>query len=139
MSFQYLNTLYTNRFFLLAWYNKLGIVHCTNLEASGCSFKKNCIILSEDLFCLYNQCRPLMKCRKMQHFIWAFNICKSTRLGFPRIQRVNKNCFKCPKFRSFTTFWFNCIYSYCIKNEFISTQLMPSSFVNELGLQYNLS
>ena len=33
------NLLYTNRFFLLVWYNKLGVVHCTYLEVSGYIFK----------------------------------------------------------------------------------------------------
>ena len=50
---------YTNRFFLLVWYNKLGIVHCTYLGMSGYNFKKQyCILLSEELIYLYKQCRP---------------------------------------------------------------------------------
>ena len=33
---KYINPLYTNHgFFLLVWYNKLGIVHCTYLGVSG--------------------------------------------------------------------------------------------------------
>ena len=33
-----LNPLYTNGFFFLVWYNKLGIVHCTYLRLSGYNF-----------------------------------------------------------------------------------------------------
>ena len=57
----YINHLYTyvNGFFLLVWYNMFGIVHCTYVGMSGYNFfKKYCIILSEDLFYLYKQCRP---------------------------------------------------------------------------------
>ena len=39
--------------------------------------KKYCILLSEDLFYLYKQCRP-----------WVFTVCKSTHLGVSRIQSV---------------------------------------------------
>ena len=46
------NPLYTNEFFLLAWYNKHGIVHYTYLGVSGYVFFKYCIILSEDRFTL---------------------------------------------------------------------------------------
>ena len=35
-----LNPLYTNGIFLLVWYNKLGIAHCTYLGVSGYSFHK---------------------------------------------------------------------------------------------------
>ena len=31
----------------------------------------------------------LVKCSIMLHFIWVFTVCKSTRLGLSRIQRVN--------------------------------------------------
>ena len=33
-------TLYINGFFLPVWYNKLGIIHCTNLEVSCYNLKK---------------------------------------------------------------------------------------------------
>ena len=45
----FLNPLYTNGFFLLVLYNKLAIIHCTYLGASGYNFKKYCILLSVDL------------------------------------------------------------------------------------------
>ena len=53
-----LNPLYTNGFFLLAWYNKLGIVHCTYLGVSSYNLQKICILLFGDLFYLYKQRRP---------------------------------------------------------------------------------
>ena len=34
------NPLYSNGFFLLIWYNKLGIVHCTYIGVSGYNFPK---------------------------------------------------------------------------------------------------
>ena len=43
----YINPLYTNDFFLLVWYNKLGLVHCTYLGVSGYNFQK---ILYSNLF-----------------------------------------------------------------------------------------
>ena len=50
----HINPLYSNEFFLLVLYNKLGIAHCTYLEVSGYIFlKKYCIHLSEDLFYLH--------------------------------------------------------------------------------------
>ena len=51
------NPLYTNGFFSLVC-NKLGTVHCTYLGVSGYASKKKCILLYEDLFYLYKQCRP---------------------------------------------------------------------------------
>ena len=53
-----LNPLYTNGFFLLVQYDKLGIVHCTHLGVSDYNFQKICILLSEDLLYLYKQCKP---------------------------------------------------------------------------------
>ena len=47
--------LYTNGFFLLVWYNKLGIVHCIYLGVSCYNFQKYCILLSEDHIYLYKQ------------------------------------------------------------------------------------
>ena len=35
-----INPLYTNGFFLLVWYNKFGIVHCTYLKVSAYNFLK---------------------------------------------------------------------------------------------------
>ena len=39
-----INTLYTNGFLLLVWYNKFGIVHCAYLGESGCNFKKKDVV-----------------------------------------------------------------------------------------------
>ena len=47
-----------NGFFLLVWYNKLGIVSCIYQGATGYSFKKYCIFFSKDQFCHSKQCRP---------------------------------------------------------------------------------
>ena len=46
--------------------------------------------MSEDLFYLYKQCRPWWNAALciMLHFIWVFSVCKSTRLGVSRIQRI---------------------------------------------------
>ena len=54
-----LNPLYTYGFFLLVWYNKLGIANCTYLGVSGYNLKKN-VVLSclKMFFFLYKQCRP---------------------------------------------------------------------------------
>ena len=51
------------------------------------------MLLSEDLFYLYtNSVDPdemqHNKCSIMLHFIWVFTVCKSTRLGVCRIQRI---------------------------------------------------
>ena len=53
-----LNPLYTNGFFFLVWYNKLGIVHCTYHGCQVIIFKNYCILLSENLLYLYKQYRP---------------------------------------------------------------------------------
>ena len=72
------NPLYTNAFFLLVWYNKLGIVHCTYLGESGYIFKKQIIFCLKLFFIFTNSVDP----DEMQHyaaFIWVFTVCKSTR------------------------------------------------------------
>ena len=45
-----INPMYTYGLFHLVRYNKLEIVHCIYLGVSGYNLKKNCILLSEDLF-----------------------------------------------------------------------------------------
>ena len=40
---------------------------------------KYCISFSKDRFCLSRQCRPRQNCHLMQHFIWLFTVCHSTR------------------------------------------------------------
>ena len=70
--------VFTNRFFLLVYNNKLGIVHYT----SGYNLKKKIffffvgryfltVFLSEDIFIVTNSV-DLMKCHIMWHFIWVF-------------------------------------------------------------------
>ena len=44
------NPLYTNGFFLLVWYNKLGIIHCTYLGVSGYNFQKIIVYYCLKLF-----------------------------------------------------------------------------------------
>ena len=53
------NSLYTNGFFLLNRYKKIGIVYCTYyLGVSGYNFQEILYFLSEDLFfCINKQCR----------------------------------------------------------------------------------
>ena len=51
-------SLYTNEFFHLVRYNKLGIVHCMYLGVSGYSFKEYCIFLSEVHFYFNNSVDP---------------------------------------------------------------------------------
>ena len=88
--YTWINPLYTNGFFLLVWFHKLGTVHCACLGASGYNFKK-ILFSSEYLFYLYKQSRPYML-----HFICVFPVCKSTRLGVFTTalirQRLWSNC-----------------------------------------------
>ena len=49
---------YTDGFFLLVWYNKVGIVHCTYLCVSGYNFQNNCILLSQFFFTFTNSVNP---------------------------------------------------------------------------------
>ena len=79
-------------FFLLVWYNKLGIVHCTYLGMSDCQV----IILKKILYSFvwrsflpWQTVYTLMKWCIMQRFIWVFTVCKSTCYGVSLIQRVN--------------------------------------------------
>ena len=63
--------------------NKLEIVHCTYIGVSGYNLKKNCILLSEDLFTFINSVDP----DEMQHYA-AFHLglhClqKYSLRGFP--------------------------------------------------------
>ena len=46
----FLNHLYTIGLFLLEWYNKLGIVHCTYLWMSGHNFQKNIVFFWLKIF-----------------------------------------------------------------------------------------
>ena len=64
-----INPLYTNVFFLLGWYNKLGIVCCAYLGVwPRCQvrmLKKYCILFYEDFFTCSNSVDPdemLQKC-----------------------------------------------------------------------------
>ena len=50
-----INPLYTNEFFLLVSYYKLGIVHCTFLGMSGYNFRKILYFLSENIIYLNKQ------------------------------------------------------------------------------------
>ena len=61
--FEQVNPLYTDEFFLLVGYNKVGIVHYTYLGMSGYNFVKYCILSSEDLFTYTNSVDP----DEMQH------------------------------------------------------------------------
>ena len=45
--------------------------------------KKNCILLSEDIFTFTNSVDP------DETFIWVYTVCKSSCLGVSHIQRVN--------------------------------------------------
>ena len=73
--------------FLLGWYNELGILHCTYLECQVVIFKRKrkpkCILFLRRPFYLYKQYRALWKLMQliMLHFILAFTVCKTTRLG----------------------------------------------------------
>ena len=53
-----LNPLYKNGFFLLVWYNKLGIVHCTYLGVSGYNFKNIVFFCFKIFFTLTNSVDP---------------------------------------------------------------------------------
>ena len=47
----HINPLYSNEFFLLVLYNKLGITHCTYLEVSGyIFFLKNIVFICLKIF-----------------------------------------------------------------------------------------
>ena len=81
-----LNHLYSNGFFLLIWYNKLGIIHCTYLGVSG----YNLIFFL--LFCLkiFFTCTKSVDPDEMPHHA-EFHLgrhCRSTHLGVSRIQRL---------------------------------------------------
>ena len=76
------NPLYTNGFFLLVRYNKLGMVHCTYPGVSGYNF-----IVWRSFFTFTNSDDP----DEMQHdaaFHLGLHCLQSTRLGVSWIQRV---------------------------------------------------
>ena len=71
------NPLYANGLFLLAWYNKLGIVHCTYQGVSGHSFQKILCFCLKIFFTFTNSADP----DEMQHYA-AFH------LGLHCLQKV---------------------------------------------------
>ena len=66
---------YTNGLFLLFWYNKLGIVHCTYLGVSAYNFQNNIVYFClKILFTLTNSVDPDEMQRNASNFIWVFTI-----------------------------------------------------------------
>ena len=92
---KHVNPLYTNGFFLLVCYNKLGIVHCTYLGVSGQDFQKNIFILSEDLFMFTNSVDP----DEMQHYAAAFH------LGLHCLQIYLFRSLLIPEYKVLMPFW----------------------------------
>ena len=81
-------TLYTNGFSHLikkSWDSPLY-----NIGVPGYNLQKKYFLLSQDMFYLI-----LIKYSIELHFIWVFTVCKSTRLGVSRIQRVNMHTVYC--------------------------------------------
>ena len=85
------NSLYTNGFFPLVWYNILGLVHCIYLGMSSYNLKKILYFFLKIIFTFTNSVDPNdSKCHIVQHFVWVFTVCKHTlNYGFTPLQRVN--------------------------------------------------
>ena len=66
--------LYTNGFFLLFLYNKLGMVYCIYGGVTGYNFKIKFYFFRCRLACPDKQCSPCPD--EMRHFIWVFTVSK---------------------------------------------------------------
>ena len=70
------------------WYHKYGIVHFVFKWVASHHLYKMMYFCSWRLFFLGKQCKTLIKCRLMQHFIWVFTVLKSTCLLVSKKVRV---------------------------------------------------
>ena len=100
--------MYANRFLLLVWYNKLGIVQCTYLRVSGYIFWKILYSFVWRVFIFTNSVDP----DKMLHYaVWHHGIhCLykyTDRLGISHIQMADTSCPKYVNQRR-VIFYFHC-------------------------------
>ena len=76
--------LCTNAFFLLVWYDNLGIEHCACPGLSG----SRCNLICMKTFFVLTFCMDPLKCCIMRHFIWVLTVCICGRLEVSCKQRV---------------------------------------------------
>ena len=84
----------------LAWYNKLGIDHCTYLEVSGYNFQNLLYPLSENLFTFTKSVNP-DEMQIMLHSIWVFTNCKRIFMEFPENKGLKTKIYFFPCMQRF--------------------------------------
>ena len=132
LSWAMFNPLYTDGFFLLVWYNKLGIVFCTYLGVSGYNLKKK-IELSENLTSAPLQC---FACSKRPEFlkILSDNLILTSIKGHNSLTNLRKMTANNPNIdlvsiKIYIKFGqYDCIYKICRNLSICSQDIVERKF-----------